>query len=90
MMVTKEAQPDETQFAATSEYFDAKATRDAPIWSMVELTLKSTFAKPVPRDVLLADAALADMQAVTRMRLSVQKVGAAHWRRVLALAGEQP
>ena len=37
--VSKAAYPDATQFDRKSQYFDAKATRDAPRWFNVEVTL---------------------------------------------------
>jgi predicted RNA-binding protein with PUA-like domain len=37
--VSRAAYPDATQFDRKSEYFDAKATRDAPRWFNVEVTL---------------------------------------------------
>lgn len=50
------------------------------------MKLKTRFAAPVVREVLLNDAALADMQVVTRMRLSVSKCSEAHYKRILELA----
>ncbi|HEY8309532.1 MAG TPA: EVE domain-containing protein, partial [Gemmatimonadaceae bacterium] len=38
--ITKNAYPDATQFERKSPYFDAKATRDAPRWFNVEVTLR--------------------------------------------------
>ena len=38
--ITQKAYPDATQFERKSPYFDAKATRDAPRWFNVEVTLR--------------------------------------------------
>lgn len=85
--VCREAYPDPTQFDRKSEYFDAKATRAAPRWHMVDLEFVEKLPRLVSLDELRDDPALAGMLVIRRgMRLSVQPVEAAHFRRVLALA----
>jgi len=89
--VCREAYPDPTQFDRKSEYHDPKATRAAPRWFMVDVE----FVETLPRLVSLAelrDDAKLDGMLVTRrgMRLSVQPVEAAHFRRVCALAKQKP
>lgn len=85
--VCREAYPDPTQFDPQSPYYDAKASPDAPRWSMVDVEFVEKFREFVPLAQLKAERALAGMRVVQRgMRLSVQPVEPAHFRRVLELA----
>lgn len=86
--VCSEPYPDPTQFDRESEYFDAKATREAPRWVLVDVAFVEKFAGLVTLERLKAEAALADMLVVQKgQRLSVQPVAPGHFARVLALAG---
>jgi predicted RNA-binding protein with PUA-like domain len=60
--ISKAAYPDESQFDKKSEYFDAKATRDAPRWVNVEVTL-------VEKTRLISLAELRDTPQLATMRL---------------------
>jgi predicted RNA-binding protein with PUA-like domain len=60
--VSKAAYPDATQFDKKSEYYDAKATRDAPRWVNVEVTL-------VEKTRLISLAELRDTPQLATMRL---------------------
>jgi predicted RNA-binding protein with PUA-like domain len=85
--ICTEAQVDPTQFDAKSPYHDPKSTRDAPRWSLVHVEFVEKFAELVPLERLKNDRALSDMLVTRRgMRLSVQPVEAAHFKRVLELA----
>ncbi len=82
---------DETQFDPASPYHDPKATRDVPIWDCVEVEYVETFPHYVSMERLRADVALADMMVLKRgMRLSVQPVTPAEYRRVVALGHKAP
>jgi predicted RNA-binding protein with PUA-like domain len=82
------AEPDPTQFDPGSEYFDAGSKPEDPRWLHVRVGFVERFAEVVPLEVLRNDAALAGMALLQRgQRLSVQPVSAAHFARVLALAG---
>jgi predicted RNA-binding protein with PUA-like domain len=85
--VARAAYPDPAQFDRKSEYFDPKATREAPIWMQVDLRAVEAFPRVVTLEMLKADPALAGME-VTRKgsRLSVQLVSRPHFDRVVALA----
>jgi predicted RNA-binding protein with PUA-like domain len=74
--VSKRAYPDETQFDANSEYFDPKATREAPRWFNVEITLaKKTRLLGLPE--LRSHPELASMRILQRgNRLSITPVDA--------------
>ncbi len=80
---------DETQFDPKSPYYDPKATREKPIWDCVDVE----FVRRLPRYVQLAEIrlqpALEDMPLLQRgMRLSVQPVTEAQYRRIVEMADE--
>ncbi|HEX2865244.1 MAG TPA: EVE domain-containing protein [Deinococcales bacterium] len=88
--VNAAAVPDETQFDPASDYFDPKATRDAPRWLQVEVRAVRAFANPVTLDALRADPRAAGMELLRRgSRLSVQPVRPEELAAVLELAGPQ-
>jgi predicted RNA-binding protein with PUA-like domain len=60
--VSKGAYPDASQFDRKSPYYDAKATRDAPRWFNVEVTL-------VEKTRLVSLAELRTQRELARMRL---------------------
>ena len=77
---------------ARRRYYDAAATREAPRWSAVDVAFEAKLRAPVSLLQLRAaaaagDAAIAGMEVLTRPRLSVQRVSAEAWERVLALGG---
>jgi predicted RNA-binding protein with PUA-like domain len=85
--VCRERHPDPSQFDAKSEYHDPKATKDKPIWEMVEVE----FVEEFPRVLTLAELkevkALAKLPLVQKgTRLSVMPVQAAEWEAILELA----
>jgi predicted RNA-binding protein with PUA-like domain len=85
--VSREAHPDPTQFDKKSEYFDPKATREKPIWMMVEVEFVRKFASIVPLERLRKEKALAKMLLLQRgSRLSITPVSSAEWKTVLSLA----
>ena len=88
MRIARVAYPDPTQFDADSPYFDAKSPPTAPRWDRVDVAFVEKLARPVTLETLKADPAFAEMLVIRRgMRLSVQPVAAAHFARVLKLAG---
>jgi predicted RNA-binding protein with PUA-like domain len=76
---------DETQFDERSKYFDAKATREKPIWDCVDVEYVATFPHPVPIARIRAEPALGDMVLLRIGRLSVQPVTAQEFARVVEL-----
>ena len=65
--------PDLTALNKKSEYYDAKATKDNPIWYCVEVEFLEKFAHPQTLDDLRAVPALSNMLLLKRgQRLSVQ------------------
>ena len=86
--VARLAYPDATQFDPKSDYFDAKATREAPRWMCVDVTFveKTRF---VPIAELRATKALAKMVTLQRgNRLSITPVTDAEWAAVAKLAAK--
>jgi predicted RNA-binding protein with PUA-like domain len=76
------AEPDETQFDAGSDYFDAKASREAPRWLQIDVRL-------VKKTRLLRLAEMRDAPELASMwvlkrgnRLSITPVSAVEWAAV--------
>lgn len=88
MTVASEPYPDPTQFHPASEYFDPKATREKPIWHLVDVKWAKDFRRFVPLETLHSDPALADMLILRRgNRLSITPLTAAEYRRICQLGG---
>jgi predicted RNA-binding protein with PUA-like domain len=83
--VTKLAYPDESQFDRRSQYFDPAATREAPRWLNVDVTLvRKTRLVGLPE--LRSHPALSGMRLLQRgNRLSITQVDPVHWEFILAL-----
>jgi predicted RNA-binding protein with PUA-like domain len=85
--VSREAHPDPSQFDKKSEYFDPKATKEKPIWMMVEVEFVKEFPTVVPLDRLRAEKSLAKMRLLRRgTRLSVMPVSEGEWKTILEMA----
>lgn len=84
--VSKAAHPDPTALDPRDDHYDAKATKDNPIWMMVEFE----FVERFPRIILLSELKerkdLATMHLLQRgQRLSVMPVEAKHFEAVAKL-----
>lgn len=89
-VVVREAYPDHTALAPQDDHYDPKATKDKPIWEMVDLKLERIFDAPVPIGVLRAVKSLAGMELLkTGSRLSVQPVRPSEFQTVLEIADLQ-
>ncbi len=77
------ASPDPFQFDPDSKYHDPKATVEQPRWVWVEVGYRETFTQPLTLKAIKADAQFADLELVSRSRLSIQKVGAAQFDAIL-------
>lgn len=85
--VVREGYPDHTQFDPDSDYYDAKATTDAPRWFMVDLKLEQKFSRPLPLEELRKVKALKEMELLRQgSRLSVQPVRPKEFEAILKLA----
>jgi predicted RNA-binding protein with PUA-like domain len=77
--VSKAAYPDASQFDRKSPYYDPKATRAAPRWLNVEVTLVEK-TRLVPLAELRAETALSGMRVLQRAnRLSITPVESREW-----------
>jgi predicted RNA-binding protein with PUA-like domain len=71
---------DPTQFDRRSEYFDANATKDEPIWFVVDVEFVEKFDHVVTLDKIKATRELAGIMVAKRgARLSVQPVEKRHF-----------
>ncbi len=86
-IVSKASYPDPTQFDTKDSHYDPKATKEKPIWYLVEVKFKQKFKKPIALSVLKNDPFFKDMPLTKRgMRLSVQPVPKKHFDQILGLA----
>jgi predicted RNA-binding protein with PUA-like domain len=69
------AEPDPSQFDKKSEYYDEKASKDAPRWFCVRVGFKSKFKHVVSLDEIRETKELKDMLVLRKgQRLSIQPV----------------
>ena len=78
------ARPDPTQFDPQARYYDTKAVPDNPRWMLVELRFREAFAKPLTLRAIKADAFFADMELVSKSRLSIQRVAPEQFDAILS------
>ena len=86
--VASAAYPDPTQFDAGSDYFDPKATREAPRWFLVDVAFQRKLRRVIPLEEIKRHAdALGEGFPLTARgnRLSVFPVTAAQWKLLLTL-----
>ncbi|MBA3891907.1 MAG: EVE domain-containing protein [Gemmatimonadaceae bacterium] len=86
--VARAAYPDPTQFDTKSEYFDPKASKDAPTWMQVDVRGVKPLAEPLTLDRLRKVPELDGMELLKKgSRLSVQPVTEGEWSAIMELAG---
>ncbi|WP_415063009.1 EVE domain-containing protein [Bdellovibrio sp.] len=86
--ISKIAAPDKTQFDKKSEYFDAKASKEKPIWYCVEVEYVDKFKEVVSLSDLRTNGKLQDMLVLQKgSRLSVQPVDKKHFDIVKKMGG---
>ena len=84
--VCSEPHPDPTQFDRRSKYHDPKSDRDDPRWHLVDVEFVEKLPRFVALNELKDDPDLEGMWVTRRgMRLSIQPVDPAHFKRVLRL-----
>lgn len=89
-IVAREAYPDHTALDPKDDHYDPKATKDNPIWEMVDIRLDEIFPVPLPIGQLRAFKDLAEMELLRKgSRLSVQPVRPREFEVVLRLAREE-
>ena len=81
--VASDAYPDETQFDASSRYFDARSTREKPRWMLVDVrVVRKTRLLALPE--MRTDPALAGMLTLRRgNRLSITPVTSDEYRTIV-------
>jgi len=85
--VVKEGYPDSTQFDPQDDHYDAKSTRDNPLWYMVDITLVTKFEYVIPLVDLHKETALKGMPLLMRgQRLSIQPVSKKQFDHILKIA----
>ncbi|WP_334132953.1 EVE domain-containing protein [Silanimonas lenta] len=84
--------PDPTQFDPASDYYDARSTREAPRWWLVDVGFERRLSRTISLDELRRHAAALDDFALLRRgnRLSVLPVSAAQWNYILDLETQAP
>jgi predicted RNA-binding protein with PUA-like domain len=83
--VAKEAYPDPTQFDPKSDYYDKRATKEKPIWDLVDIAFVKKFDVPVTLSDIRADASLGKMLILQKgSRLSVTPVALEHFLRLVS------
>ena len=86
MSVVKESHPDPTQFDKKSDYYDPKATKEKPIWFMVELKFVEKLPNLLPLTELKSQKPLKNMLILRPgNRLSITPVTADEWKTILSL-----
>jgi predicted RNA-binding protein with PUA-like domain len=90
-IVVRTAHPDLTALDPKDDHYDPKASKEKPIWEMVDIRLDEIFPQPVPIGTLREVKSLAEMELLkTGSRLSVQPVREREFETVLQLAESQP
>ncbi len=86
--ISKAAEPDATQFDKKSEYFDAKATKEKPMWYCTQVKFKKIFKHYVTLEEIKSEKSLSDMLVLKRgQRLSIQPVDEKHFRILEKMGG---
>jgi predicted RNA-binding protein with PUA-like domain len=86
-VISKQAQPDPTQFDKKSKYFDAKSTKENPRWNCVEVKYQKKFKNYISLDDIREVKSLVDMMVIRKgSRLSIQPVTKKEFDTVVKLA----
>jgi predicted RNA-binding protein with PUA-like domain len=73
--VASASYPDPTQFDPASPYYEPRATKDKPVWYLVDIAFVKKLDKPVTLEQIRANPELKDMEILKRgSRLSVTGV----------------
>ena len=85
--VVRESYPDHTAWDSRDPHYDPKSSEENPRWLMVDIQLEKIFKKPLPLDQLREVPELKEMELLRKgSRLSVQRVTAGEFERVIKLA----
>lgn len=84
--VSKTSHPDPSQFDSKSEYYDPKATKEAPRWFMVEVEFVEKFPQVITLATLKDTKGLDKMPLVQKgSRLSINPVSASEFKIIQGL-----
>jgi predicted RNA-binding protein with PUA-like domain len=84
--VVSKAHADQTALDKNDEHFDAKSTKEKPIWFCVDVKFLKKFPKPVTLRQIKIDPALSGILLAKRgMRLSILPVSEQHFKRISEL-----
>lgn len=82
--VSKTSHPDPSQFDAKSDYYDPKATKEAPRWFMVEVEFVERFDRVITLSEIKEMKGLDKMPLVQKgSRLSINPVTASEYKIIL-------
>ena len=84
--VVRESYSDPAQFDTASPYFDKKATREKPVWVMVDLRAVAQITHPVTLTQIKASKPLRRMALLRIGRLSVTPVTSGEWEAITRMA----
>lgn len=79
---------DPSQFDASGDYYDPKATAEAPRWFSVDVQYRETFNKPVTLQAIKADPAIEELALKKSGRLSVMPVTEEEWQYLCGIASK--
>jgi predicted RNA-binding protein with PUA-like domain len=86
--VASEPYPDPSQFDARSDYFDPKASKDAPRWHLVDIAFMEKLPRMVTLGEIRENPSLREMALLKLARLSVQPVRGSELNAILKAAKE--
>jgi predicted RNA-binding protein with PUA-like domain len=87
--VVRAGYPDWTALDPGGEHFDPRASKENPIWYMVDVQADQELLRPVTLAELRGHPELGAMVLLSRSRLSIQPVTPEEWRIILQLGGLQ-
>ena len=86
MKVASEPYPDPVQFDKTSNYYDAKSSKENPRWILVDVEFVRKLKRNITLTEIKAEKSLEDMILTRRgNRLSIMPVEKKHWNKILSL-----
>lgn len=85
--IVKGGYPDHTALDPNEQHFDPKASKDNPIWYMVDVKLKKKFKELVTLQEIKSTDGLDKMMLTQRgSRLSIQPVTEQEWKIIMKMA----
>ena len=88
--VSKAAYPDFTTLDPQSDYYDPRASKENPMWMMVDIRFVKEFSRFIPLDEMRKTKKLKDMLVLKRgMRLSIQPVQSDHFQLIDSMGSKK-